>query len=165
MNFFKIFFSIINVIFLVIIQVSFINGLPNPLNKINLILLFLIFSLGFSKIDKILKITILIAILLDIYSFLPFGLHLLLLPLLIFGMYLLLISFLTNKSLYSFLIMNISANLIFNFYFYFLQYFIYKNDFLWMLWIKQQLIMILVNSILVILLFYIFDFFKIFQRR
>lgn len=99
----KIILNIILILFLVIIQLSFISGLPAGLNNLNLILVILIFILGLVNLDFAVWWTVGVGLLLDIFSFTPFGVYLLCLCLIMIVADFALTVFFTNRSLYSFL--------------------------------------------------------------
>ncbi|MEA3464194.1 MAG: hypothetical protein U9R14_03945 [Patescibacteria group bacterium] len=99
----KIFLNIILILSLVIIQLSFIAGLPAGLNYLNLILVILIFILGLVNLNFAAWWTVGIGLLLDIFSFAPFGIYLFCLCLTIIIADFALTVFFTNRSLYSFL--------------------------------------------------------------
>ena len=98
----KIIINTILILFLVIIQLSFISGLPAGLNNLNLILVILIFILALINLNLAVWWAIGIGILLDMFSFAPFGLYLVCLSLTIIIANFLLINFFTDRSLYSF---------------------------------------------------------------
>ncbi|MCK4554231.1 hypothetical protein KAU19_04685, partial [Candidatus Parcubacteria bacterium] len=69
----KIIINIILILSLVIIQLSFISGLPAGLNNLNLILVILIFILALINLDLAVWWTVGAGLLLDMFSFTPFG--------------------------------------------------------------------------------------------
>lgn len=99
----KIIYNSIFIIGLGMLQISFISGLPGLLGKLNLILVVLIFILGFAGFDYAAWWSVGAAGMLEVFSFLPFGAHLISLSLTIVIANWLLNYFFTNRSLYSFL--------------------------------------------------------------
>lgn len=112
----KIIYNIIFIIFLVIFQIAFINNLPARLNNLNLILVVLIFILSLINLNYAFVWVIGLGWLLSIFLFAPFGIHLISLFLTIIFCNLLLISFFTNRSLYSFLVLVGLATIIYEFF-------------------------------------------------
>jgi len=98
----KIILNIILILSIVIIQLSFISGLPAQLNNLNLILVILIFILGLINLDLAVWWVIGAGILLDMFYFMPFDLYLVCLSLTIIITNFLLTNFFTDRSLYSF---------------------------------------------------------------
>ena len=98
----KILLNTILILSLVIIQLSFISGLPAGLNNLNLILVILIFILALINLDLAVWWTMGIGVLLDMFSFAPFGVYLVCLSLTIIITNFLLINFFTDRSIYSF---------------------------------------------------------------
>jgi len=109
----KIIVNIILIFVVVIMQLSFLNGLPAKLNNLNLILIILVFILVLFGLDIAAWWTVGIGLLLDIFSFMPFGIYLVSLSLTIIITNFLLINFFTNRSLYSFLALVSIATLIY----------------------------------------------------
>jgi len=113
----KIIVNIILILSLVIVQLSFISGLPMGLDNLNLILVVLVFILGLINLDLAIWWVIGAGVLLDIFSFLPFGVYLICLSLMIIIINFLLVNFFTDRSLYSFLALTGLATLIYEFSF------------------------------------------------
>ncbi len=101
--YFRIIINFILLLALVLIQISFISGLPLGLNNLNIIIISLIFTLGFKSINQALWSAVTLGFFLDIFSFSFFGLHLIVLTLTISAVHFLLNNFFTNRSLYSML--------------------------------------------------------------
>ncbi len=99
----KIILNIVLIISLVVIQLSFISGLPANLNNLNLILIILIFILSLINLDTAMWWAVGAGFLLDIFSFTPFAVYLVCLFLTIVIANFLLVNFFTDRSLYSFL--------------------------------------------------------------
>lgn len=108
--------------FLAVFQISAISLWPGFWGELNLVLIVIISLLFFYDIKISLVATLILGFCLDIFSFNFFGLESISLLLSLFLVYRLSITWLTNKSIYSFLIMNI----IFSFsYIFFSSFFIY----------------------------------------
>lgn len=99
----KIIYNSLFIVGLGILQISLISGLNNPADKLNLILVVLIFILGFAGLDYAAWWSVGLGFMLEIFSFLPFGVYLAGLSLTIIVANWLLNYFFTNRSLYSFL--------------------------------------------------------------
>jgi hypothetical protein len=115
----KIVINSILIIGLSLAQISFISGLPIPISYLNLILVALIFILGFADLNLAIWWALGTGFMLEIFSFLPFGIYLMSLCLTVIIANLLLNYFFTNRSLYSFVVLaalaTISYKSIFNF--------------------------------------------------
>lgn len=162
--YYKVLLNIFLVIFLAIIQFSFIPGLPAGLENLNLVLVFLIFSLSLYNLEIALWQAAGIGVILDFFSFLPFGIFSASFVFSCAAANFLLVSFFTNRSLYSFLALTVSASLFYAFIFnlinYFFQFvfsekvfFIFNYDF-WQVLFYQ----IIFNLIAVIIIFYAINF-------
>jgi hypothetical protein len=101
--YFRLFFKLIFVIILAIVQISFVSGLPVWAGELNLIIVFLIFSLEFGGNKKTIWWFLLIGLLFDLYIPFFFGFFTVLWPLVFLFSRFLSTSFFTNQSLYSFL--------------------------------------------------------------
>lgn len=160
----KIFFNILLIIFLTILQFSFISTLPGALKSINIILVTLLFILVLGELEIALWWAIGAGFLFDIFSFLPFGAYLFSFCLTIIITNFLLINFFTNRSLYSFFLLSI-----FQIFFYELfinsinylstilgysNYFLIPNLLFW----KEKLAELILNLALVLTLFYLVNF-------
>lgn len=162
--YFKIIINIFLIFALSIFQFSFISGLPAGLSNFNLILVVLIFILSLSGIEPVLWRALGAGLVLDIFSFLPFGVFLFSLSLSFLAANFLLINFFTNRSLYSFLALTAITSIFFDFIFnlinYFFQY-IYTDKifFLFNLGFWKSLAYTEVfNLIAVIIIFYAINF-------
>ncbi len=118
----KIFFNIIFILFLFILQYAFISGLPWWFANINLILIFLIFILGMGKINIAFWWMFGLGLLLEIFSFMPFGIIFISLGLAFILAYILLINFFADKTLYSFLAITLITTMLYEFLLYLLNY-------------------------------------------
>jgi len=99
----KIIANILFIIGLGALQIAFISGLPGWFSSLNLVLVVLVFILGFASFNFAFWWSVGIGLMLEIFSFLPFGAHLITLSLTIIIANFLLNYFFTNRSLYSFL--------------------------------------------------------------
>ena len=109
----KITTNLILIIGLAALQAGFISGLPGTASGLNLALVILIFILGFNSFNSALWWALGLGWLLEIFSFLPFGILLISLALTMVISDLLLNYFFTNRSLYSFLAMTALATLVY----------------------------------------------------
>ena len=105
--FYFLFFSLI-----AIVQATFISSLPAAYFAINLPLTALLFSLLFFDKNMSLVLAILMGFWLDILGFNFFGLHILVFLAVVFIIDFMLNNWLTNRSLYSFLVLSILGALI-----------------------------------------------------
>lgn len=152
-------------LFLIVFHFSFLSILPPVLSNINLLLLFLVFYLAFFGLKPSLYYAFFIGIVFDILSFNFFGVHTIAFLASIFLLNFFLVNFFTNKSLYSFLALNLLAVIFYSFIFkiiilvknlFFqeqLELFFLNLDF----WINFSY-QVIGNLILTILLFYIVNF-------
>lgn len=163
----RIFINFLLLIGLVIIQISFINGLPTVFKNINLIIIVLVFILGLVGFNSAFWWAVGAGLFLDIFSFLPFGINLLCLLATLLLINFLLTNFFTNRSLYSFLVLNFFYTLIFRFFVISLNYIVdsfakknfaihYNLNFL----INESSALIL-NFILVVIIFYLLSFLSV----
>jgi len=97
-----------------IIQVAFVSSLPGVYSAINLPLIALLFSLLFFNRDTTLVLALIMGFWLDILSFNFFGLNIVLFLTIIFLADFSLRNWLTNRSLYSFLILSVSSVFLYN---------------------------------------------------
>jgi len=120
------------------LQVSLIFAWPSFFNQINLVLIVLIFTLFFFDFYSALQAIIVSGFWLDLYSFNFFGFYLIIFFLTILLADWILRSWLTNRSLYSFLLLiilsTLSYNLIINTFWYFYSgnlvgFFLWQVDF------------------------------------
>ncbi len=154
------------IIILFLIQANFLSGLP-VLNNLNLILIISIFILSLRGLEFSINWLLAIGFLLDIYSFLPFGVHLVSFCLAVILINFLLVNFFTNRSLFSYLALVVCATI---FYEIFSQamvnflnfiggrelFFSFNQNFF-----KAELAQLILNLILTALIFYSLNFFNI----
>ncbi|OGF23972.1 hypothetical protein A3H66_02465 [Candidatus Falkowbacteria bacterium RIFCSPLOWO2_02_FULL_45_21] len=119
----KIIANILLILALATAQIAFISGLPGWFSYLNLVLVILIFILGFTSFNFALWWSAGIGLMLEIFSFWPFGVYLISLSLTIIMANFLLDYFFTNRSLYSFLALVGLATLIFELIFNFISWF------------------------------------------
>ncbi len=160
----KIILNLILIISLAIIQLSFISGLPAFLDNINLIIVAIILILVIGNFKLAFWWSIGTGIMLDIYSFLIFGVNLVsLLTTLLFANFLL-VNFFTNRSLYSILALTILASICYDLLSYGLScliYFFSHQDFILNLGINfwlNRLSGLALNLLAVLIIFYFMNF-------
>ena len=100
--YFRIFFKVILIIVLAILQVSFVSALPIYLRELNLVIVFLIFSLEWSGGYRTAWWFLLLGLIFDLYFSLHFGFFIIFWPLIFLLTLFLAKNFFTNRSLYSF---------------------------------------------------------------
>lgn len=122
--YFKIFLNFILIVISSLIQFSFISILPFGLDNFNFALVALIVILLVSSFSTSLWWAIGVGFLLDIYSFLPFGVYLACFFFTVLVANFLLVNFFTDRSLYSFLALIFLSSICFNFLFYSFIYFL-----------------------------------------
>lgn len=162
----KFVFYLFIIIFLSIIQIGFISGLPGNLQDVNLFLVLMVFLLGFWGLEKTLFISLGVGLFLDFYSFYPFGFYIVAVFITIIFSDFLFINFLTNRSLYSFLALTAFAHVLFLFllhFFLFFFYFLTKQN--WVIifdfsFFVKHLEVLLFDLVLSFFFFYIFNFFS-----
>ena len=108
-----IFFSLV-----ALIQIGFVGSLPIWFSEINLILLVFVFFLGFNKIEIVLFCGAVMGLIYDLYAFTFFGAYTISFLITIFLAYFLLVNFLTNRSIYSFLVLTLFTVFCFEFFSY-----------------------------------------------
>lgn len=108
----KIFLNFILIVFLVGLQGAFIPALPSYFSNVNILLIFLVFTLIINGIDKALFYAFFAGIIMDIFSFMPFGTYSFSFIFSILAANFLQINFFTNRSLYSFLALTASATIL-----------------------------------------------------
>lgn len=91
------------IIFIFAVETSFISGLPLYLSNLNLLLVALIFVLGLGDLEIAVLYSLGFGILMDIFSFSFFGVHIASLILTMLSANFLLVKFFTDRSLYTFL--------------------------------------------------------------
>lgn len=135
---FKIIIFVLALIFLAIFQISAIFLWPGFWGELNLILIVIVSILFFYDIKASLLATLIFGFCLDLFSFNFFGMESLSLLISLFLVYRLSITWLTNKSIYSFLIMNVifsfsyllfSSFFIYFFYYESVSFFLFKKIF------------------------------------
>jgi hypothetical protein len=145
-------------------QISLINGLPVVFKNINLIIIALVFILGLGGFNLAFWWAIGAGFLTDIFSFMPFGINLFCLLAALFIVNFFLANFFTNRSLYSFLVLNLLYTLIFRFFLILLNYAVdyfakrgfaihYNLNFF-----VNELSALTLNFILVVIIFYMLSF-------
>lgn len=159
----RIFLNLILIYILSVWQISFIAALPFGISHFNLILVILIFILILGGFKLSLWWAIGAGFLLDVYSFLPFGIYLISLFSMVLLTDFLLANFFTDRSLYSFLALTFFSTLFYSFLFYLLTYIfsfpeikisVFGGKEFWLV-LGFQLFF---NLLSVFLLFYIFSF-------
>jgi len=139
---------------LIITQIFFINILPLTAHKLNLVLIALVFILIFNSYQKALQWAVGLGLLIDLYSFLPFGFYTINLIIVLLIINFLLTNVFTNKSFYSVLILIILATFFYNLIFIIFSYLTNINFTLnWHNILKQ----IFYNSFISLFLFYLFS--------
>jgi cell shape-determining protein MreD len=111
--FFRIFWSGLCIIILGTIQVGFFSALPRPFNYFNLILsaaVFITFALDYGKG---LWFAFFSGLIIDLFSYLPFGTMTFLMMITVVSVNALFNNFFTNRSLYSLISLGVLANLIY----------------------------------------------------
>ncbi|OGF26123.1 rod shape-determining protein MreD [Candidatus Falkowbacteria bacterium RIFOXYB2_FULL_47_14] len=121
----KITLNAILIILLSVSQISFVSGLPGWFADINLPIMVLVFMLALSGFRLALFWSFGMGLLLDIYSFLPFGIYMAVFPSIAILINFFLIHFFTNRSLYSFLALAALALLLHEILVYSLSYAVY----------------------------------------
>lgn len=159
----KIFLNSLLILFLFTFQVSFISALPGYFSNINILLIFLVYLLMISNLGVTMIFAIAIGALMDIFSFYIFGSYLGGFILSIIVVNFLLVNFFTNRSLYAFLALIVSASIL-NFLFlaginnvfsiFLGNYLILLNQEFFLSAVKQ----LILNSIFMILIFYLTNF-------
>lgn len=162
----RILFNFILIILVFLIHLSFVRAFDSWFGYLNLSLIFLIFVLETNGLAWALGWTLGLGFFFDIFYFLPFGYFLLTFLIIVLISHILLISFFTNRSLYSYLglifVGTIIYEIVLNLLIYFLTFysssrifFFFVKDF----WSKlgQELI---VNWLATFVFFYIFSFFN-----
>lgn len=139
-----------------IIQSAFISSLPSAYAAINLPLIILLFCLLFFDRNTSLIIAIFMGFWLDILGFNVFGLNILIFMATVFILDFILRNWLTNRSLYSFLVLSIISVVVCDFLLYFLTS-IWQSDhsfFLFQSYFWKQLTWQIFWSLIFMLLFF-----------
>ncbi len=142
-----------------LLNLTFFQSINPYFGKINLLLVVLIFVTALFKYEEAVTWTVMICILSEIYSFLPFGFLTILFFLSFLFIYFLFSNVFTDRSFYSFLVTTILATLFYEFLFRTMIYFWQGIPFLFIkeFWIFSVNIVIS-NLIVVVLFFYIINF-------
>lgn len=107
----RIFSNILLVLGLVVFQLGFVKGLPGYFSDLNLIIVSLLFVLALSNFKFAFYWAVGAGFLLDIFSFASFGVNLISLTSTLLVVHLLLVGFVTDRSLYAFLMLTLAATL------------------------------------------------------
>jgi len=161
----KIIINIFLILILFIIQFSFISGLPGIMSRINFVIIILIFILVLFNLKLALLWSLGLGILFGFFSFLPFGSHLFCLLISVVFSNFLFKNFFTNRSLYSFLLLTFFISIFYNvlmiilllIYNFFGNYMLLKIN---MYFFENKFYELILNFIVVIILFYIINFFS-----
>jgi rod shape-determining protein MreD len=160
----RIFINFLLIIGLVLLQISLVNGLPVIFKNINLIIIALVFILGLGSFNLAFWWAVGSGFLLDLFSFMPFGINLFCLLTALLLVNFLLTNFFTNRSLYSFLVLNFFYTLIFRFFLitsnYLADSFV-KKDFAInynLNFFIDELSALILNFIIVVIVFYLLSF-------
>lgn len=149
---------------LFILQISFISGLPGALQYINIAILSLVFMLGLKSYRLALAWALGIGIYNSLYSFLPFGTIILSYLLAVVITNFLLKNIITNRSLYSFVLLTICASLVWDLLmnvFIVISQFISARQFNMVFnteFLKNSLSGLVLNILLVIIIYYFINF-------
>jgi len=103
---------------LVVVQISFLNQLSSDIVSLNLILLFLVFIVFRLEIIPLLWWSLVVGFILDLFSAFPFGTTMIVTIITSLSLHFLFQNFLTNRSLYSFVLLTIIGTLIYNILFF-----------------------------------------------
>ncbi|MFH1744832.1 MAG: rod shape-determining protein MreD [bacterium] len=157
----KIFLNIIFLITLTALQLSFLNSLPRPFGNFSLVIIVLIFMLGLRDDWLAIWWAAGVGVLFDFFSFYPFGIYIVSFSAMILLTKFLLVNFITNRSLYSFLTLCLFAGFIYKFFVYlliFLLFFLEKKDFPFIMdksFFFSEFIFLAINSVGVAIIFYL----------
>ncbi len=121
----KIFINIFFLIILSIIHLAFINGLSGWMSELNIVVITLIFILGLCDFKIWLWWAFGFGLIFDLYSFTPFGLNAIIFPVLVIIVNFFLTNYLTNRSLYSFIIGTFLFTLFYDLLFFIFEVIIY----------------------------------------
>lgn len=152
------------IILVSLLQFSFISGLPLALNNFNLILIILIFILSLGSLKLSIWWAVSIGFLLDTFSFSPFGVFLVSLPLTIFAANFLMVKFFTNRSLYSFFALTVLTTIFYNIFLNLINYIaqianyksaIFSFNKIFLVSLGEQIIL---NLFAALIIFYIINF-------
>ncbi len=107
--------TIVLIVALGVVQVSFLTTWPAPVNSLNIILSLVVFLAIIIDYKKSLWLAFGAGLFLELYSDYPFGLTLLALLLTTIAVHFLFTNFFTNRSLYSLIILGFIASIVYNF--------------------------------------------------
>jgi len=160
--YFRIFFKVILIVALAILQVSFISALPAYLRELNLIVIFLVFSLEWSSGYRTAWWFLLLGLIFDLYFSLHFGFFIIFWPLIFLLTLFLAKNFFTNRSLYSFFGLTFFATTFYYFIYnaaFYLAGFFFGNRIMLFLLVKNFWLRfadgLILNLIAVFILFYL----------
>jgi len=160
----RLLFNLFLIFILGIVQVAFVSALPFWLKNINLLIIFLVFILSLRGFMFGFWWTAGMAFILEIFSFLPFGVYFFSLISAFFLANFLLTNYFTNRSLYSYLALTLASLFTYQVLLYSLNYglhYFLQEDFILNLdksFLADKLEMFLVNILVVVLFFYIYNF-------
>lgn len=140
-----------------IIQVSFLNSLNNSFFHFNLLLFLLVYILISKGFKESVIIGFFVGFFLDIFSFTFFGVYTASILMALFLSNFLLLSFFTNKSIYSFLSISFFFVLFYNLFLYILLYFFARSSFFSMIFFINFLKEVFFVVISIIFSFYFLD--------
>lgn len=158
------FFHILSATLLFVIQYSFVSILPIPFSNLNLYIISLVFVLVLEGRGRAFFWAIVFGFLSGSFAFTSINVNLLIFPVLVLLADFLLINFFTNRSLYSYLIMSTSSILFYDVFFAFTSDLFYGGfsfdifKFMAIYFSKEYLWVLSINIILVVIVFYIFNF-------
>lgn len=161
----KVFVNLFVFLLLSVIELSFINALPWPLNVFNLILVTAVFTLSLNGLEKAFWLALIVGFVLDSVSFFPFGLNMISLLLSVLFSYIFLQKILTNRSLYSYLtligiatVINHTSRFIY-LYFYKLIRSDVSYDLSWKIFFSENILYeLILNLLAAIAVFYVLNF-------
>lgn len=157
-------FNFFLIIVLGVFQMAFVNSLPSWFKDINLIVIILIFILSLRGFMVGFWWAAGTALILEIFSFQPFGIYLFSLFLSFLAANYFLINYFTNRSLYSYVVLTSVSLFIYQFLLYSLNYGLHyfsQEDFVLNLdknFFVDKLEMLLINVLVVVMFFYIYNF-------
>lgn len=162
----KILSQIILFSLIALFQIGFVKALPIWFSEVNLILLVLVFFLGFDRLKTVLFWGAGMGIIYDLYAFVFFGVHTMSLLITIFLAYFLMVNFLTNRSLYSFLVLTSFTIFCFEFFSFIIiniSSLIFNQEFLFVFnkaFFLYKMYGLFLNLFLMSIFLYLFNFFS-----
>ncbi len=159
----KMFLNLFLVFLAVLSQISFIGKLPLRADQLNLLLVVILFVLVLFDFRFALVWALGGGFLFDLFSFLPFGFFMLVWLMSLYAAKFLLDNFLTNRSLYSLLVLGAFLSFVYNFLFYTFGYAVefFEQSYIFLLervfWLNI-IFEIIVNSIIIIAVFQVISF-------